>query len=339
MAHDDSQSSEPICFSGSLVFPIYSTEYARDLAGYTDVSIGVKITLLLILAFTIFLHSRRKAREIRSSGPLGLPLVNVFQIPNDRQWLVGDNWKELYGAGCHYINIFGAAAIILSSYKTATELLDGRAAQSRIFNHEYGAESSSDGIKEPPSLQFKEIRRFFNGFIGPRQFVDNQVGSALKNAQAAENLWFLGKSLKAPGGVFEHARESVTLISASVRDCSGQGSLEVEPHSAVRSVSYGDAWNGLIIIAALGLHHLITEDDVSILHDPQTFPDPSAFKPERFLTSDGSFKTEGPAEIVTSAFDVCPGIYLAENDVFLIVATTLYFFLITKAIDEATGEE
>ncbi|KAF8063276.1 hypothetical protein FPV67DRAFT_1672305 [Lyophyllum atratum] len=254
--------------------------------------------------------------------------------------------------GMSLYQIFGAPAIILSSYKTATELLDGRATQSRIFNHEYGAKSSPDGIKEPPSLQFKEFRRFSNGFIGPRQFVDNQVGSALKNAQAAENLRFLGKSLKAPGGVFEHARESVTLISASVRDCSGQGSLEVEPHSAVRSVSYGDAWNGLIIITALGLHHLITEDDVysglevGSSSSVVAFPDPSALRPERFLTSDGSFETEGPAEIVMSAFgfgrrqvSVCPGIHLAENDVFLVVATTLYFFLITKAIDEATGEE
>lgn len=116
-------------------------------------------------------------------------------------------------------------------------------------------------------------------------------------------------------------------------------------------------WNPIV---PLGLPHLVTEDDVyrgytiekgtvvwaniwSILHDTETFTDPSEFKPDRFMKPDGTLETEGPAEVVTSAFGfgrrVCPGLYLAETNVFLTVVTVLYFFHITKAVDETTGAE
>ncbi|KAL0570132.1 hypothetical protein V5O48_011837 [Marasmius crinis-equi] len=88
----------------------------------------------------------------------------------------------------------------------------------------------------------------------------------------------------------------------------------------------------------------------SILHDETIFPDPLEFKPERYLDSKGNLNTgKGEAsEAVGIAFGfgrrlvfppvalmswltfgnlrLCPGLYLAENSVWLFIATALTVF-------------
>ncbi|KAK0449604.1 cytochrome P450 [Desarmillaria tabescens] len=111
-------------------------------------------------------------------------------------------------------------------------------------------------------------------------------------------------------------------------------------------------WNPSV---PLGLPHVVNQDDEymdyhiekgsivwaniwTIMHDEDTFPNPSEFRPERYLGPGN-----GVSEIVESAFGfgrrICPGMHLAENSVFLAIATLLAVFNISKAMDPVTGEE
>ncbi|KAK0204195.1 cytochrome P450 [Desarmillaria ectypa] len=115
-----------------------------------------------------------------------------------------------------------------------------------------------------------------------------------------------------------------------------------------------------IVKENIGLPHVVNQDDEymgyhiekgsivwvniwTIMHDEDTFPDPPEFQPERYLDP-GS----GASEIMENSFgfgrrldliSICPGIHLAENSVFLAIATMLSVFHISKAVDSVTGEE
>ncbi|KAI0052367.1 CyP450 monooxygenase [Auriscalpium vulgare] len=100
-----------------------------------------------------------------------------------------------------------------------------------------------------------------------------------------------------------------------------------------------------------GVPHRTTEDDIyegyfipkgtlvivnapAILHDPELYPDPEAFKPERFLTEDGQYK-EDP--LINFAFGagkrICPARFLVDLEIFIISAMLLSTFTVSKARD------
>ena len=69
----------------------------------------------------------------------------------------------------------------------------------------------------------------------------------------------------------------------------------------------------------------------AILHDPVLYPEPDAFKPERFINPNGSLR-EDP--VLTSAFGfgkrICPGRHLADATLFIAIASLLSVFDIKK---------
>ncbi|KAI4294388.1 cytochrome P450 [Schizophyllum commune Loenen D] len=90
-------------------------------------------------------------------------------------------------------------------------------------------------------------------------------------------------------------------------------------------------------VTAGGVQHRATEDVVydgyvipkgsrvlgnhwSIHHDPEVFPDPECFRPERWLTDDGKLRTD--IRIFTFGFGrrSCPGNHVAERSVFINLA-------------------
>jgi len=99
----------------------------------------------------------------------------------------------------------------------------------------------------------------------------------------------------------------------------------------------------------LAVPHATTEDDVyegffipkgsvvignawAILRDPDMYPEPDSFKPERFLNPDGSVRDD---PVLTSAFGfgkrVCPGRHFVDSALFIVIASLLSVFNIDKA--------
>ncbi|KAJ6575198.1 cytochrome P450 [Mycena capillaripes] len=111
-------------------------------------------------------------------------------------------------------------------------------------------------------------------------------------------------------------------------------------------------WNP---VTPLCVAHYITEDDEyngyrlpkgttvlpnvwAILHDPEMYPEPLAFNPERFSPQN---RINGLNQIPDPAFGfgrrLCPGKFLAFDTLWIVVATMLAAYDITKEVDE-TGQ-
>ncbi|KAF8507777.1 cytochrome P450 [Gautieria morchelliformis] len=109
-------------------------------------------------------------------------------------------------------------------------------------------------------------------------------------------------------------------------------------------------WHPLL---PLGLAHATTQDDIyngyfipkgtiilgnswEILHDEAIYgPNPDDFNPERFLDPNVKY----PKAAFGYGRRICPGRHLADNSVFIAVASILKVFDITPARDSSTGEE
>ncbi|KAI0264172.1 cytochrome P450 [Gloeopeniophorella convolvens] len=110
------------------------------------------------------------------------------------------------------------------------------------------------------------------------------------------------------------------------------------------------------MVTPMGLPHASSEDDVykgffipkgsiiianawAILHDPEVYPDPDTFMPERFLNADGTVRDD-PA--LSLAFGVgkriCPGRHFVDATIFVVVASVLSVFRVKKAKDDLGRE-
>ena len=72
----------------------------------------------------------------------------------------------------------------------------------------------------------------------------------------------------------------------------------------------------------------------AILHDPERYPEPNVFKPERFLDLDGSLLDD---PVLVSGFGygkrICPGRHFLDATLFITVASLLSVFNIEKGED------
>lgn len=73
----------------------------------------------------------------------------------------------------------------------------------------------------------------------------------------------------------------------------------------------------------------------AILHDPEAYPDPEEFKPERFLNPDGTIRDDPTLSLVFGAGKrICPGRHFVDATIFIVASSVLSVFNVTKAKGE-----
>ncbi|PIL25375.1 cytochrome P450 [Ganoderma sinense ZZ0214-1] len=101
------------------------------------------------------------------------------------------------------------------------------------------------------------------------------------------------------------------------------------PHRSIAD----DQYNGYLIPGG----STVLVNIWAILHDPEQYPQPDDFNPDRFLGSTGNLDVHGcdPADVVFGfGRRVCPGRHFAESTLFILVASVLSAFEIGPPVDE-----
>ncbi|KAN0125502.1 cytochrome P450 [Russula decolorans] len=106
-----------------------------------------------------------------------------------------------------------------------------------------------------------------------------------------------------------------------------------------------------LMVAPIGVSHSSRKDDVykgffipkgqipAILHDPEAYPEPDKFKPDRFLHEDGTVRDDPMLSLVFGIGKrICPGRHLVEATLFIVTSSILSVFNVTKAKDENGNE-
>ncbi|KAM5546126.1 hypothetical protein V8D89_000252 [Ganoderma adspersum] len=105
------------------------------------------------------------------------------------------------------------------------------------------------------------------------------------------------------------------------------------PVGSPRQVVADDEYGGYLIPGGA----LIFANIWAILHDPEVFPEPEDFKPERFLNSAGTVDVHGrePADVAFGfGRRVCPGRHFADSTLFILFASLLSAFEIAPPMGE-----
>lgn len=103
------------------------------------------------------------------------------------------------------------------------------------------------------------------------------------------------------------------------------------PVGVPHRVSQDDYYNSYYIPA----NTMIIANAWAMLHDPQVYPEPERFNPDRFLHGEGRNPQPDPRG---PAFGfgrrICPGKDLAENHLWITIASMFYAFKITPAVND-----
>ncbi|EMD39029.1 hypothetical protein CERSUDRAFT_133760 [Gelatoporia subvermispora B] len=124
-------------------------------------------------------------------------------------------------------------------------------------------------------------------------------------------------------------QESLPYIKALCKECLRW--QPVVPLGLAHGSLKDDEYRGYRIPAG----SVLFQNTWAILHDPEEYPDPEEFRPERFL-KDGKWNSDimDPGVVAFGAGRrICPGRYLAEMTLFITIACVLHTFDIAPPVD------
>jgi len=124
-------------------------------------------------------------------------------------------------------------------------------------------------------------------------------------------------------------RHSLPYINAIVKECTRW--MPVLPLGVPHASTADDEYDGYLIPKG----SVVIGNQWALLHDPDDYPEPEAFKPERFI-KDGRLNP-GVKDPSTAAFGfgrrVCVGKDFADSTLFITIASILHVFNIAPSVD------
>ncbi|EMD39273.1 hypothetical protein CERSUDRAFT_104492 [Gelatoporia subvermispora B] len=124
-------------------------------------------------------------------------------------------------------------------------------------------------------------------------------------------------------------RASLPYVNALCKECLRW--KPVVPLGLAHQSLEDDTYNGYMIPGGT----ILFQNTWAILQDPEEYPEPEQFKPERYL-KDGKMNPDvmDPALVAFgSGRRICPGRYLSDISLFINIASVLHSFKISPAVD------
>ncbi|KAG1801739.1 cytochrome P450 [Suillus subaureus] len=136
-----------------------------------------------------------------------------------------------------------------------------------------------------------------------------------------------------------HAFVSEALRWRPLFTCLKKLHLTVQTGRLSYSSRDNDIWQSLVRALLSNLIDLICSRFRAISRDPDVFPDPNAFKPDRWLDTEGRVRDDLKFFVFGFGRRVCPGQHVANSSVFINTVLTLWAFRLTldrtKPLDDA----
>ncbi|KAI0060603.1 cytochrome P450 [Artomyces pyxidatus] len=165
----------------------------------------------LLCAFVILGLISYRLRAPLPPGPTGLPILgNLLDMPTSQEWKVFAEWGERWG-GIVSVNLLGQTIIIINSFKSAMDLLDGK---SSIYSDRPVLVMGGEMVGWKNSLalmryggRFRSYRRMMHQFMGTRSLVERY-----HPIEELETHRLLRRLLRKPEDFAEHIRHTTGAI-------------------------------------------------------------------------------------------------------------------------------
>lgn len=315
-----------------LESPADFSTHIRSAMGAFSMSLAYGIDVLPERDPLVELAAETLAAAVQASNPGSFLVDFIPLLKHVPGWLPGASfvrngrkWKKdsAYVVNSPFIQVKRALAdgvAVPSFTRTGLEALEGRDdRESREAVLKFAAADIYVGAAD---TSVAALHGFFLGMLANPQ--------AMRAAQAELD------SVIKPGFLpsfedEEHLPYISAIVSESIRWHT------INPIAIPHSNSDDDVYHGYRIPA----DSIIIANIWAMTHDENEYPDPFAFRPERFLTKEGALdRTVRDPRTLVFGFGrrICPGMHLGTSLLWIIIASILNCFDIAKARDEAGVE-